>query len=92
MFDRRGDNGTATGALAVDAKQGWKGPGEHVATVPHIFDIRQDPQERYDIFMNDFSERTCMVVAINIAIQDTMKTYVDHPPRTLQSEDHAGPP
>jgi hypothetical protein len=27
---------------------GWKGPEKYVATVPQVFDLWQDPQERYD--------------------------------------------
>jgi hypothetical protein len=28
---------------------GWKGAEKYVATVPQVFDLWQDPQERYDI-------------------------------------------
>jgi arylsulfatase len=35
---------------------------KYVATVPQIFDLWQDPQERYDLFMNNFTERTWMAV------------------------------
>lgn len=31
---------------------------DHVATVSQILDLWQDPQECYDIFMNNFTERT----------------------------------
>ena len=47
-----------TGGLAVDTNLGWKGAEKYVATVPQVFDLWQDPQERYDIFMNNFTERT----------------------------------
>jgi arylsulfatase len=59
--------------------------------VPQIFDLWQDPQERYDIFMNNYTERTWTLVTINEAIQDLMKTYVEYPPRKLQSEVYTGP-
>ena len=47
----------ATGGLAVDTNLGWKGAENYVATVPQVFDLWQDPQERYDIFMNNYTER-----------------------------------
>ena len=61
MFNLRGDDGASTGGLAVDTNLGWKGAEKYVATVPQVFDLWQDPQERYDIFMNNFTERTWMV-------------------------------
>src|SRR5262249_7670226 len=50
VFNLRGDDGAQTGGLAVDSNLGWKGPSSYVATVPQVFDILADPQERYDIF------------------------------------------
>ena len=91
VFNLRGDNGQATGGLAVDSNLGWKGAEKYVATVPQVFDLWQDPQERYDLFMNNFTERTWTLVTINAAIKDLMKTYVQYPPRKLQSEGYAGP-
>jgi arylsulfatase len=91
VFNLRGDDGQPTGGLAVDTNLGWKGPDKYVATVPQVFDLWQDPQERYDIFMNNYTERTWTLVTINAAVQDLMKTYLDHPPRKLQSEVYTGP-
>jgi len=91
VFNLRGDDGAKTGGLAVDSNLGWKGPESYTATVPQIFDLWQDPQERYDIFMNNFTERTWTLVTINAAIQKLMKTYVQYPPRKLQSEGYSGP-
>ena len=91
VFNLRGDNGQATGGLAVDSNLGWKGPDKYVATVPQVFDLWADPQERYDIFMNNYTERTWTMVIVNEAIQKLMKTYVQHPPRKLQSESYSGP-
>ena len=85
VFNLRGDDGAHTGGLAVDSNLGWKGPSKYVATVPQIFDLWQDPQERYDIFMGNFTERTWTMVPISEAIKDLMKTYVQYPPRKLQS-------
>jgi arylsulfatase A-like enzyme len=91
VFNLRGDDGAATGGLAVDTNQGWKGPEKYVATVPQVFDLWQDPQERYDIFMNNYTERTWVMVTISDAIKQLMNTYVQYPPRKLQSEAYSGP-
>jgi arylsulfatase A-like enzyme len=91
LFNLRGDDGQATGGLAVDSNLGWKGPDKYVATVPQIFDLYQDPQERYDIFMTNFTEHTWTLVTFNKAITELMKTYVKYPPRSLQSEVYTGP-
>jgi arylsulfatase A-like enzyme len=86
VFNLRGDDGASTGGLAVDSNLGWKGAEKYVATVPQIFDLWQDPQERYDIFMNNYTERTWTLVTISAAIKDLM-----YPPRKLQSESYSGP-
>jgi len=91
VFNLRGDNGQATGGLAVDSNLGWKGAEKYVATVPQVFDLWADPQERYDIFMNNYTERTWTMVTISEAIKNLMKTYVQYPPRKLQSESYSGP-
>jgi len=80
VFNLRGDNGQPTGGLAVDSNLGWKGPDKYVATVPQIFDLWQDPQERYDIFMNNYTERTWTLVTINEEVRKLMKTYIQYPP------------
>ena len=91
VFNLRGDNGQPTGGLAVDTNLGWKGGEKYVAVVPQVFDLWQDPQERYDLFMNNFTERTWTLVTISESIKALMKTYVTHPPRKLQSEGYTGP-
>jgi len=91
VFNLRGDDGAQTGGLAVDSNLGWKGPSKYVATAPQVFDLWQDPQERYDIFMNNYTERTWTLVTISQAIKDLMKTYVEYPPRKLQSMTYTGP-
>ena len=91
VFNLRGDDGVKTGGLAVDSNLGWKGAEAYVATVPQVFDLWQDPQERYDIFMNNYTERTWVMITISDAIKELMKTYVQYPPRKLQSESYAGP-
>ena len=91
VFNLRGDDGADTGGLAVDSNLGRKGPDSYVATVPQIFNLLDDPQERYDIFMNNFTEHTWTLVTFNEAISDLMQTYVEYPPRKLQSEGYSGP-
>ena len=91
VFNLRGDNGAPTGGLAVDTNLGWKGAEKYVATVPQVFDLWQDPQERYDIFMTNWTERTWTMVPIGEAIEKLMKTYVQYPPRKLQSMGYDGP-
>jgi arylsulfatase A-like enzyme len=91
VFNLRGDNGQQTGSLAVDSNLGWKGPKKYASTVPQVFDLYQDPQERYDVFMNNYTEHTWTLVTFNQSIKDLMKTYVKYPPRKLQSEVYTGP-
>ncbi len=91
VFNLRGDDGADTGGLAVDTNLGWKGAEAYVATVPQVFDLQADPQERYDIFMTTFTESTWALVPANDAISTLMKTYVKDPPRKLQSESYSGP-
>jgi arylsulfatase len=91
VFNLRGDDGALTGGLAVDSNLGWKGQTKYVATVPQVFDLWQDPQERYDIFMNNFAERTWMGVVMQEELTKLMKTYVQYPPRKLQSYGYTGP-
>ena len=90
-FNLRGDGGQATGGLAVDTNLGWKGPEKYVATIPQVFDLWQDPQERYDIFMTNFTETTWMGVVMGQELDKLMKTYIDYPPRKLQSLGYTGP-
>ena len=90
-FNLRGDNGATTGGLAVDSNLGWKGESKYVATIPQVFDLWADPQERYDLFMNNFTERTWTMVSISEAIKELMQTYVKYPPRKIQSMTYTGP-
>ncbi len=91
VFNLRGGDGAKTGGLAVDSNLGWKGPEKYVATVPQVFDLWQDPQERYDMFMNNYTEHTWILVTINDAVKELMQTYMKYPPRKLQSESYTGP-
>jgi arylsulfatase len=91
VFNLRGDNGATTGGLAVDANLGWKGAEKYVATVPQIFDLWADPQERYDLFMNNFTERTWLAPVMGEQLKGVVMSFVKYPPRKLQSEGYDGP-
>jgi arylsulfatase len=41
--------------------------------------------------MNNYTERTWVMVTIGDSIKELMKTYVKYPPRKLQSESYSGP-
>ncbi|MBV4358825.1 arylsulfatase [Pinibacter aurantiacus] len=90
VFNTRGDNGAQAGSDAPGQQLGWRGDESYVATVPAVYDLWQDPQERYDLFMNSFTEKTWTLPIFNKAVQDLMKTYIQYPPRPLQSEVYTG--
>lgn len=91
LFNLRGDNGAIAGSNAPAAELGWRGPEKYVATVPAVYDLWQDPQERYDVFMNSWTEKTWTIVTFNQAVSELMKSYEIDPPRKLQSEVYTGP-
>jgi arylsulfatase A-like enzyme len=91
LFNLRGDNGAMAGADAPAPELGWRGPEKYAATVPAVYDLWQDPQERYDVFMNSYTEKTWTLVTFNKAVAELMKTYEIDPPRKLQSEVYTGP-
>ena len=91
VFNLRGDDGQATGGLAVDSNLGWKGAEKYVSTVPQIFDLLSDPQERYDILMNSYTENTWIAPVMGERVKALMETYIKYPPRKLQSESYSGP-
>jgi len=66
-----------------------EGAEKYVATVPQVFDLWQDPQERYDIFMNNFTERTWMAWSWRGAQEDHVD-LCEYPPRKLQSMGYNG--
>jgi len=84
-------DGASTGGLAVDTDLGWKGAEKYVATAPQIFDLWADPQERYDIFMNNFTESTWIAPVMEEELKKVMKSYIDYPPRKLQSLGYTDP-
>jgi len=91
VFNSRGDNGAQAGSDAPGQQLGWRGDETYVATVPAIYNLWQDPQERYDLFMNSYTEKTWTLPIFNKATQELMQTYIQYPPRPLQSEVYTGP-
>jgi arylsulfatase len=91
QFNLRGDDGQPTGGLAVDANLGWKGAEKYVATCPQIFDLLADPQERYDIFMNNFTESSWVAPVMGEELEKIGKSFVQYPPRKKQGEGYDGP-
>ena len=91
VYNLRGDDGAATGGLAVDTNLGWKGSEKYVACTPQIFDLWADPQERYDIFMTSFMESTWSLGIFANVADKLMDTYVKYPPRKKQSLGYSGP-
>jgi len=90
VFNTRGDNGAQAGSDAPGQQLGWRGDETYIATVPAIYDLWQDPQERYDLFMNSFTEKTWTLPIFNKATQDLIQSYVQYPPRPLQGETYTG--
>ncbi|TDO97100.1 arylsulfatase [Flavobacterium sp. 245] len=90
VFNTRGDNGAQAGSDSPGQQLGWRGDETYVATVPAIYDLWQDPQERYDLFMNSFTEKTWTLPIFNKATQELIQSYVQYPPRPLQGETYTG--
>lgn len=91
VYNTRGDNGAMAGSDMPGQQLGWRGSESYVATVPAVYDLWQDPQERYDVFMNSFTEKTWTMVMFSAAQQKLMESYAKYPPRKLQSETYTGP-
>ena len=41
--------------------------------------------------MNNFTERTWVMITVSAEIKELMKTYIKYPPRKIQSESYSGP-
>ncbi|MDB6179595.1 arylsulfatase [Paracoccus sp. Z330] len=91
VFNLRGDNGARAGSEGPAAELGWRGPSKYVATVPQIFNLWEDPQERYDIFMTTGRENTWAMPFFGEQLSTVAQSYQDYPPRALQSETYTGP-
>lgn len=91
VFNLRGDNGARAGSEAPAAELGWRGPEKYSATVPQVFNLWEDPMERYDVFMTTGRENTWTMPTFNVVMEDAIKSYIEYPPRPLQSESYSGP-
>lgn len=91
VFNIRGDNGARAGSEAPASELGWRGPEKYVATVPQVFNLWEDPMERYDIFMTTGRENTWTVPSLMGEAERVVKTYIKYPPRPVQSESYSGP-
>ena len=74
----------------LDSNLGWKGAEIYRHGSPSLR-FRADPQERYDIFMNNFTETTWMGPLMGQELEKVMKSFVQYPPRKLQSDGYTGP-
>ena len=63
----------------------WRGPSSYTAIVPELFDLWQDPQERYDIFMTNFAEKTWQAPQMAKRLLGVLPTYQQYPNRPLQT-------
>ena len=79
------------GSEAPAAELGKCGGQSYVATVPQVFNLREDPIERYDILLTAGREKTWTIPTLMGEVERIMKAYVGYPPRSVQSESYSGP-
>jgi arylsulfatase len=66
-------------------RDGWRGSASHTAIVPELYDLWQDPQERYDIFMTSWAEKTWQLPQMADRLLGVLPSYQQFPNRPLQS-------
>lgn len=91
VFNMRGDNGAIAGSDAPAPQLGWRGASKYVATVPQIYNLWEDPQERYDIFMTSGRENTWTAPFFMELLGKVIEGYKKYPPRKMQSDATSGP-
>ena len=69
---------------------GWKGAAEYTNIVPELFDLWQDPGERYDIFMTSWAEKTWQAPQMGAKALSLLPTYKQYPNRAVQSAGVSG--
>jgi arylsulfatase A-like enzyme len=69
---------------------GWKGAAEYTNIVPELFDLWQDPGERYDIFMTSWAEKTWQAPQMGAKALSLLPTYRQYPNRAVQSAGLSG--
>jgi len=83
VFDQRGDLGAIAGSEAPVPELGWRGPQQYPATVPQLYNLWEDPQERYDIFMTSGRENTWALPFFGEELTAVAQSYRDYPARAL---------
>ena len=68
-----------------DIREGWQGAAEYVAEGPELYDLWQDPQERFDIFMTNWTEKTWMAGPMGQKAMELLATYKKYPNRPVQT-------
>ena len=68
-----------------DIREGWQGAAEYVAEGPELYDLWQDPQERFDIFMTNWTEKTWMAGPMGQKALGLLATYKKYPNRPVQT-------
>jgi arylsulfatase A-like enzyme len=90
VFNTRGDNGAQAGQDGPGAELGWRGPEKFVAVTPAIYNLWEDPQERYDVFMTTARENTWTASTFGDELKKVIETFQQYPPRPMQSEAASG--
>jgi arylsulfatase len=86
VFNTRGDNGAQAGQDGPGSELGWRGPEKFVAAAPAIYNLWEDPQERYDVFMTSGRENTWTASTFGAELKQVIQTFEQYPPRPMQSE------
>ncbi len=68
-----------------NTRDGWRGAAVYVAEVPRLFDLWQDPQERYDLFMTNWTEKTWMAGPMGQKAMELLASYKKYPNRPVQT-------
>jgi arylsulfatase A-like enzyme len=71
-------------------REGWLGAAKYTNIAPELFDLWQDPGERYDIFMSHWSEKTWQAPQMGTLALSLLPTYKKYPNRTLQTAGISG--
>jgi arylsulfatase len=71
-------------------REGWRGAEQYTNIAPEIFDLWNDPGERYDRFMTGWSEKTWIAPMIGHQALSLLPTYEKYPNRPLQTAGLSG--
>lgn len=90
VFNLRGDNGAQAGSDAPGSQLGWRGVPKYVATMPAVYNLWEDPQERYDIFMTTGRANDWTAPFFMAELEKVVKSFEEYPPRPMQSLAYTG--